>query len=104
MSTTNETTKQILNYLFEQGVFAWRQNTVGIPTQRGWRPAAKTVVADILAVLPGGKFMACEVKTNKDRLRPEQIGFLKNVESAGGVALIIKDFEDFRRQYDKSDI
>jgi len=96
MSATNETTKQILQYLFDQRVFAWRQNTVGIPTERGWRTAAKTGVADILAVLPkNGRLLAVEVKTGRDTLRPEQLGFGRNIEAMGGVYLVVKDFPDF---------
>ena len=101
MSATNETTKAILNFLFNKGIFAWRQNTTGVPTPQGWRPAPKTGVADILAVLkPMGRLLAVEVKTGRDRLRLEQVGFGRNIEAMGGIYLIVKDFEDFERQYD----
>ena len=102
MSTiTNETTSKILKFLFEHQIFAWRNNITGIPLSGGgFRPAAKTGVSDIIALLPPqARFCAIEVKTGRDRLRPEQEGFLKNVERMGGITLVVKDFEDFFEQW-----
>lgn len=101
MTKTNETTRLILNFLFEKGIFAFRQNTVGIPDPRGFfRPAAKKGVADILGCLPPtGRMVACEIKTGKDHLSPEQIGFLANIKRMGGIALVVKDFDDFLLQW-----
>lgn len=100
---TNETTQAILKYLFNAGIFAWRQNTAGIPlASGGFRPAAMSGISDILAVLPtSGRFLAIEVKTGRDRLRPEQVGFIRNVTNMGGVALVVKDFEDFKNQFER---
>lgn len=103
MSQTNETTRAILNFLFEKRIFAWRQNTGGIPDPRGFfRPAAKTGVADILAIVPpNGQFLAIEIKTGRDRLRPEQEGFLQNVRTMGGLALVVKDYDQFLDSFQK---
>jgi hypothetical protein len=96
-ATTNETTREILKHLYSLGVFAWRQNTLPIPLPGGgFRPAAKTGLPDVIAILPPrGRFCAIEVKTGRDRLRPEQEGFLANVEHMGGLTMVVKDFEDF---------
>ena len=101
MSATNETTSQILKYLFEKKIFAWRHNTTGIPLAGGgFRPAAMTGVSDILGIIPPlGRFLAVEVKTGRDRIRPEQVGFLRNIERSGGIALVVKDFNDFLQQF-----
>lgn len=112
-SKTNETTRSILDFLTAHGIFAWRSNVVGIPIHRegvitGFRSAGKTGVPDILAVLPfgdhdelhpAGRFLGVEVKTGKDRLRPEQEGFHRSAISCGGIIMVVKDFEDFLRQW-----
>lgn len=102
MSKTNETTKQILNYLFERRIFAWRENTIGVfDAKRGiYRPAPKKGISDIIAILPPhGRFCGIEIKTGKDRLSPEQQGFIENIQRMGGIALVVKDYEDFVDQF-----
>lgn len=101
-SKTNETTAKVLAYLFTQGVFCWRQNTQGTYDQaKGiYRPAAKKGVLDILAVTPPtGQLLCVEIKTGRDRLRAEQVGFIQSVQFAGGRCLVVKDYEDFLKQY-----
>lgn len=108
-SLTNETTQRILTFLFYEGVFAWRNNTVGIPIRRGgsivgFRPSGKTGVSDILgvfSVMGRGLFLAIEVKTGKDRLSDAQQGFIQTVRNLGGVALVVKDFNDFIKQWEQ---
>lgn len=101
MSQTNDTTRAILKFLFDKKIFAWRENTTGIPLPDGtFRPAAKTGKPDIMIILPpAGRFLAVEVKTGRDRLRPEQEGFLHNVRLMGGLAMVVKDFPDFLQQF-----
>lgn len=100
----NELTKQILNFLFLEGVFAWR-NSVGAASgtyvtkdgevkQRFMRMGLPGS-SDIIGIMPGGKFLAVEVKVGRDRLRPEQEGFLENVRRLGGTALVVKTYEEF---------
>ena len=102
MTLTNEITRLILNDLFKRQIFAWRQNTMPIPLPNGgFRPAAKTGLPDIMAILPGGKFLGLEIKTNRDRLRPEQEGFIANARRMGADVLVVKSFEDYQNQLDK---
>ena len=63
-----------------------------------YRTGAKKGISDILACV-NGKFVAIEVKIGKDHLSPEQEGFLKNIEHVGGIALVVKAFEDFKQQW-----
>lgn len=106
-SETNDTTKKILNFLFGHGVFAWRNNTVGIPIRRdgsiiGFRPTGKTGVGDIIGVCPiGGRgvFLSIEVKTGKDKLSDVQLGFMETVNKLNGVAIVVKNYEDFIQQW-----
>jgi Holliday junction resolvase len=101
MSETNETTRSILKHLYEQGIFAWRTNVTGIPLPGGgFRPAAKKGLPDLMAILPGGKFLGIEVKTGRDKLRPEQIGFIANTQRMGAEVIVVKDFKEFLDKYE----
>lgn len=65
-----------------------------------YRTAPKVGVPDITGILPpSGRALYIEVKTGKDRMRPEQEGFKINCERMGALHLIVKDFEDFKRQW-----
>lgn len=104
MSETNKITKLILNDLFQRQIFAWRQNVAIIPLPNGgFRPGGKSGLPDIIAILPpDGKFCGIEIKTGRDRLRPEQIGFQKNLERMGGIYLVVSSYENFLSQLDKT--
>jgi hypothetical protein len=101
MTITNETTRNILNFWYECGVYTYRQNSVGVfDSRKGiYRPAPKVGLPDIVAILPpNGRHCGIEVKTGKDKLRPEQIGCLRNIELMGGLGMVVKTFEDFLQQ------
>lgn len=86
-----------MDFLFSKGIFAWREDDTGIPTSSGrLRPGGKKGKPDIISILPSsGRFLGIEVKTGKDKLRPEQQGFKINVEKMGGLYLEVKSFTDF---------
>ena len=61
--------------------------TVGVSDLIGWREVT------ITAAMVGRKiaqFVACEVKTETGRLRPEQKSFLDTVEKSGGLAIVAR--------------
>lgn len=41
-----------------------------------------------------------EVKTGRDRLRPEQVGAHHTARKCGAVVIVARDFEDFKRTWD----
>lgn len=96
-SPTNELTQLILADLYRRGAFAWREDTVGIPTKNGGlRPAGKTGKPDVISLWPPyGIFLGIEVKTGKDRIRPEQEGFKSSTEHVGGFYIIVHTWEDY---------
>lgn len=113
-SPTNRTTRLILDFLFGQGVYAWRHNVLPIPIYRagqavGFRPGSKLGLPDIMGIIPAGLLpdsgikygvpLWIEVKTGHDRLRPEQIGAHANARKMGTIVMVIKDFEDFKQQW-----
>ena len=64
------------------------------------RPSGKAGLPDIMGILqPRGRLLGIEVKTGKDRLRPEQIGFHANARAAGALILVVKDYDDFINQW-----
>lgn len=97
--TANELTNKIIDFLYQQGVYSWRQNSGGVfDSKKGiYRLGSKKGVSDILGLLlPAGRLLAVEVKIGKDRLSPEQEGFLKNIEHFGGLVFVAKNFEEFK--------
>jgi len=108
-TTTNETTAQILKFLtFDIRAFVWRNNVLPVPLPGGgYRPGSKLGVPDIIGILPewgemaGGTFIGIEVKTGKDKVRPEQEGFHSTARKLGAIILIVKTYEDFLQQWEQ---
>lgn len=101
---TNELARQVIGHIcLKEGGYAWRNNTTGIydPNKRAFRSAAKTGISDILCCW-NGRFIGIELKVSKgDRLRPEQQGFILNVQHVGGVVIVVKTFDDFLTQWNE---
>jgi len=78
-------TKQIIGWLKWNGFFVWKQ----------WQgPMSRPGVSDILGVLPGGRFLAIEVKTRRGRLTKRQEGFLSAVNQKGGLGFVARSLDD----------
>ena len=78
-------TMQIRNVLKMYGIFHWKVfQTLG----------ATPGISDILGVLPGGRMLAIEVKTEKGKLSPHQERFIQNVNDNGGLAFVARSFDD----------
>jgi hypothetical protein len=54
-------------------------------------------VADIIAVLDGGKACFIEVKTPRGRQSPDQILFQRRIERLGGVYILARSVEDVQQ-------
>ncbi len=88
-----------LQLLRLRGIYAWRQNVSGIKRRdragrEFWAAPGLRGVADLIGVLPGGKFLAVETKTAAGKLSPEQAAFLDNIRAAGGVAVVIRSLDE----------
>jgi hypothetical protein len=91
----SEITKAILSELKSMNIFAWKH----------WSGAvSKKGISDILGVLPGGRFLAIEVKANSGKLTDHQSQFLDDVSQAGGLAFVARSIEDIRNELEKLDI
>jgi len=95
---------QILTYLFKRGIFVWKNQSVGIydPVKQIYRknnnPFHIKGVSDILGILPGGRILAIEVKTEKGRVSPEQQFFIQKINDRGGLAFVARSIYDVEKE------
>jgi hypothetical protein len=84
-----------LRYLERRGFFVWNNpsGAVRIAPDR-WVHFGRKGSADIIGVLPDGRFLAVEVKAAHGRLSPEQSAFLEKVRDMKGVAVMVKSWHE----------
>jgi hypothetical protein len=79
--------REILAILHHHGLPAWlTHDSRHHPIEIG--------IADINCVLPGGKFLAIEVKLPKEKPSPEQDAWLKRISLGGGIACVAQSIND----------
>jgi len=95
MTEEGAVVKACLEWLNIYGAFVWRNNT-GCLKDKTERPVffGKPGSADIIGVLPGGRFIAVECKAKKGKLSEKQKEFLTNVEEMGGLAIVARSIDD----------
>ena len=82
-------------YLKVRGCLVIPYRTTGIRTaNKGWIPARRTGISDLLGLTREGRFFAIEVKVPGGRLSPEQDQFLKSVLSFGCIAMVAMSVDD----------
>ena len=69
----------------------WRQNTGAAKLKGFYVKFSFKGAADWLGMLQGGRFLAVECKGTNGKASDDQIAFLKNVNDAGGFALVVDD-------------
>jgi hypothetical protein len=86
---------RLLAILGTEGIMAWNNPTgaVRVAPDR-WLHFGKKGSADIIGLLPGGKFLAVETKAPAGRLSPEQREFLADVKALGGMAIVARSCRD----------
>jgi hypothetical protein len=101
-----------LHYLKLKGIFCWRQNQGAIPLKDGGyrRFNGLKGVADILGILPQrvqvvgegptlfGNLLAVETKRPREKLRPEQEEFLRQVNASGGLGFCVHGVDELERK------
>jgi hypothetical protein len=106
MKAPRETTlvAACLQLLALRGVFAWRNNSgafvLGEGKGRRFVRAGMKGSADILGVLPGGRFLAVECKIGRNRPTTAQTAFLNTIRAAGGLALVVWDVKELAEALD----
>lgn len=82
--TERDLTKGILQLLRVHNVWAWKH----------WSgPMSNHGIADILGCYQS-KFLAIEVKTDRNTISPAQQRFLANVRDQGGIAFVARSVEE----------
>lgn len=102
-STANTLTGQIIRFIQRHGGQAERVAVMGVPREAGgrtiWTHTNMTVgTADISATIQG-RSVKIEVKIGTDRQSEAQKRYQKQVEDAGGIYYIARDFETFQSWY-----
>lgn len=95
--------KACLGYLELIRIHAWRNNS-GCTSIEGANGRNRFVryglpgSADILGIMPDGRFLAVECKSDKGRLSELQQNFLDMIRGNGGVAFVARSVDDVERE------
>jgi hypothetical protein len=81
----SDITKQIRDYLNLRHIFHWK-NWSGLGSLPG--------IPDIIGVIPGGRMLLIEVKTERGRLSEKQKEFIEKAQKQGALAFVAKCIED----------
>lgn len=98
----------VCGYLKARGVFFFIHDSVGIfdPKTKRFRrntsPYRIKGVSDILGILPGGRFLAIELKSATGTLTKEQKSFLEAIRASGGVSFMARGIEDVKKGLDEA--
>ena len=90
----------VCGYLKARGVYFFVHDSVGIfdPKTKRFRrntsPYRIKGVADIIGILPSGRFLAIELKSATGTLTKEQKAFLEAIRTNGGVSFVARSIED----------
>lgn len=86
----NEIQKEIMDYLRVRCIYHWRNNT----GKRGGVTYGFPGSADILGLLPDGRFLAIECKTETGKQSDKQREFQLNIEANNGLYILAKSVND----------
>lgn len=97
----------ILHLLAVYRIYARRINVGMVPVAAaggvaGFRRSTMSGISDVIGVLPGGRFLAIEVKRPGGKTTPQQEEFLERVNAAGGLAFVAtssRDVEERLREF-----
>lgn len=91
---------EILRWLSYHGIFAWKNQSVGIynPVRKAFmrstNPHHIKGVSDILGVMKDGRILAIECKSKYGKPSPEQTMFIQKIKDNGGVAFIARSLDE----------
>jgi Holliday junction resolvase len=100
-ATANGLTRAIIQWLTLNGCYAVRVSSAGryLPSSKKFIPSTtRRGTADIHAVI-GGRHVSIEVKIGRDRMSEAQEKAKTEIERAGGLFLVARDFDSFIEWY-----
>ena len=105
MSKANSLTRSIVTFLNLSGWKVWRQNNVGIYDLKIQRyrknPNNLKGVPDVIGFHKDtARFIGVEVKVGKDTISGPQRAFLQELTDSGGIAIVARNFDDFKKEFE----
>ena len=89
---------QCLEWLARHRIFCWRNNTGSYRTTEGrFIRYGHVGSADILGILPDGRFLAIECKTATGKQSKPQQVFQRMIETNGGIYIMARSASDLER-------
>ncbi|MCL2792439.1 MAG: VRR-NUC domain-containing protein [Spirochaetaceae bacterium] len=86
---------ECLEYLKLMNIFCWNNPSGAMRTaDNRFMSFGLKGSADIIGLLPTGRFIAVECKSDKGKLSEAQQAFLDKVKSMGGLAVVAKSYKD----------
>lgn len=92
--------RHIIHYLKLKKIMCWSNATTGIWDAKAGKYrrlngyGMRKGVADILGILPDGRFLAIECKTGYNKTTPEQDNFINEINASNGVAFVARNLGD----------
>jgi hypothetical protein len=92
----------VCGFLKAKGIYFFVHDSVGIfdPVRKCYRKNRSQYrikgVADILGILPDGRFLAIELKSATGVATPEQKSFLEAIRASGGLSFIARGIDDVK--------
>ena len=86
----------VLVALSERGIMAWN-NPTGVAIPLGSTAPVRyglTGAPDVIGILPGGRFLAVEVKVGRDRVRPEQERWHARARELGALVIVLRETDE----------
>lgn len=71
-------------------IYAWRNNTGELPNNGRWMSFGHAGSADIIGLLPDGRFLAIECKSERGLLSEAQKLFRAKIQANNGVYVVIR--------------
>lgn len=94
-----ETTKLMLEFLQFSGCFCWRNNTGCMKSGGRFVHFGKAGSGDIIGIMPNGRFISVENKSNGEPVSDAQKKFAEEVKAHNGIAFFVTSLEDLVNQY-----
>lgn len=100
--TEKEIENSILHYLQLKKIFAWKNDTTGIYSEKRGAFIKRhskfhmTGQSDILGIF-NGQMLAIEVKRKGNKPTPNQVEFLEKVNEQGGIGFVAYGIEDVEK-------
>jgi hypothetical protein len=90
--SASDLTKMMMDYLKDNGNEVWRNNNLAV---RGRAFIGRKGVPDIIGYSKKyGHFVCCEIKAIGDRLSSDQMVFLEQIATAGGISMLCQQIRD----------